>query len=142
MTQIDTEAASGDHNDLTSRNELEGISWPEPEFASSLVVTCHRLRGKAVGQLTVEELRVLIGQRIGLRCLLPRALALLEEDLFAEGDYFPGDLLASLVRLNDFGELPEAAARLREIARRALATGNADPDLEREIRAFLARGAR
>jgi hypothetical protein len=39
----------------------------------------------------------MIGQNIGLRHLLPRAVAVLEANPFAEGDYFPGDLLNAVL---------------------------------------------
>lgn len=40
----------------------------------------------------------MIGQEIGLRWLIPLALAILEADPLAEGDFYPGDLLASVLR--------------------------------------------
>jgi hypothetical protein len=42
----------------------------------------------------------MIGQQIGLRYLVPIALQYLRDDPLAEGDYCPGDLLATILRVN------------------------------------------
>lgn len=60
---------------------------------------CHQLRTKAVDKFSVEDRRIMIGQGISLPILVPKALTVLEADPLAEGDFFPGDLLASLLRL-------------------------------------------
>jgi len=77
--------------------ELEGIRWGPPEFESHVVVTCYRLRSKPVDEFTVEDLRIMIGQNIGLTHLLPRAVAILETNPLAEGDCFAGDLLSAVL---------------------------------------------
>jgi len=41
----------------------------------------------------------MIGQQIGLEFLVPIALERLAENPFAEGDFYPGDLLMTLLRL-------------------------------------------
>ncbi len=41
----------------------------------------------------------MIGQDIGSEYLVPVAMEVLERDLLAEGDYYPGDLLKSLITL-------------------------------------------
>ena len=61
--------------------ELEGNSWGEPDFASHVVVRCHELRRVPLGDLTPEDLRLLIGQDVGLEYLIPLALDLLEDCL-------------------------------------------------------------
>jgi len=80
-------------------DELDPPAWGEPEFDSSLVKTCHRLRHKPIGELSVEDLRIMIGQGIGLRWLVPLAVEVLEHDPLAEGDFYPGDLLVSVLRV-------------------------------------------
>jgi hypothetical protein len=62
-------------------------------------MTAHDLRRKPVGQLSSGELRLLIGQEIGLSYLVPVALDLLEAEPLAEGDFYPGDLLNSVLSL-------------------------------------------
>ena len=52
-----------------------------------------------VNQLTTEDLRMLIGQQIGLKFLVPLALGTLEQDPLAAGDLYKGDLLHAVVRV-------------------------------------------
>ena len=73
-------------------NELEG-EWGEPNFGSHLVTTCHELRKKPISSFTVEDLRIMIGQDIGLDYLIPLALETLEDNIFSEGNFYCGDLL-------------------------------------------------
>ncbi len=60
-----------------------------------------RLRKVPLNRLTVEDLRLLIGQGIGLQYLVPIALEFLEVDPLVEGDYFPGDLLKNVLAVKD-----------------------------------------
>lgn len=76
-----------------SLQELENHDWGDPDFDSHLVRTCHRLRRVPLAKLAVEDLRLLIGQKIGLAFLLPLAIEKLAENRQAEGDCYPGDLL-------------------------------------------------
>jgi hypothetical protein len=82
-----------------SLQQLEGANWGSPDFNSNLVRTCHRLRQIPVQELTVEDLRILIGQEIGLSFLLPLAIEVLVEDPLAAGDHYPGDLLCAVLRV-------------------------------------------
>jgi hypothetical protein len=75
--------------------------WPQPEYDSYLTATVHRLRKKPLAQFTIEDLRIMIGQSVGLAYLLPIALDHLVKRPFAEGDFYPGDLLAAAVRVED-----------------------------------------
>jgi hypothetical protein len=52
-------------------------------------------------RLRLEDLRLLIGQGDGLPYLVPLALEHLEKHPFAEGDFYPGDLLASVLTVAD-----------------------------------------
>jgi hypothetical protein len=74
-------------------DELEGIVSGPPTYDSYLVQTCHRLRTKPIGEFDIEDLRIMIGQNIGLPYLLPLALDRLEENPWARGHMYPGDLL-------------------------------------------------
>jgi len=78
--------------------QLENDDWGEPNFPSHLVTECHRLRRKPIDDFTVEELRIMIGQNIGVRYLLPRAIDILRDTPLAAGDFFEGDLLLSITR--------------------------------------------
>lgn len=80
-------------------DQLDPPAWGEPDFDSGLVRACHRLRRKPIGEFTVEDLRIMIGQQIGLRWLVPLALEVLETDPLAEGDFYEGDLLCAVLML-------------------------------------------
>jgi hypothetical protein len=87
--------ASFDRN--KSLQEIEGEDWSEPSFDSYLVTTIHRLRRKPFNEFTTEDLRIMIGQGIGLPYLIPMALERLSENPLAGGDFYPGDLLKSVL---------------------------------------------
>jgi len=77
--------------------ELDGEDWGEPAYNSYLVSTVHRLRRKPLEGFTIEDLRIMIGQNIGLAYLVPLAIEKLRDNPLAEGDYYPGDLLKSVL---------------------------------------------
>ena len=91
---------STSRHDNASLEELERSVWGEPTFASHLAMECHRLRRMQLRLLTTENLRMLIGQQIGLPFLVPRALELLGVDPFIGGDFYPGDLLCAVLKAN------------------------------------------
>ena len=103
--------------------ELEGARWDEPAFPSHLVSECHRLRKLPLGRFTIENLRIMLGQNIGSRYLLPIALERLEAEPFVEGDFYPGDLLCSVLSLprSFWAQHPELRARVAAVAARAVA---------------------
>ncbi|WP_172200498.1 contact-dependent growth inhibition system immunity protein [Saccharibacillus qingshengii] len=87
--------------DLTrTLEELEGESWDEPNFASSLVRQVHRLRKKPLCEWNNEELRLLIGQQMNLDLLLPLALERLIQNPFTSGDLYIGDLFCSVLKVD------------------------------------------
>jgi len=84
--------------DLTLRG-LEGVVRQLPnENISTLVKRCIELREKKLVDFDIEDLRLMIGQKEGLQYLIPLALNALIENPFAEGDYYEGDLLESLLK--------------------------------------------
>jgi hypothetical protein len=101
-------------------DELEGVVWGEPTFDSYLVTTCHRLRTKPVDDFSVEDLRIMIGQKVGLPHLIPLAVAVLERDPLAEGNYYPGDLLANVIGAEEWLQAhPEWLGRVVRVTERA-----------------------
>ena len=65
-----------------------------------LIARCKQLLTKPLGKFTAEDLRVMIGQGLALGHLVPLAIDLLVENPLAEGAFFPGDLLAAVLRLD------------------------------------------
>jgi len=121
--------------------QLEGQLWGEPAFDSHLVKTCHRRRTKPLDEFTVEDLRIMIGQEIGLPHLLPRAIEILENDPLAEGDHYPGDLLMSVIQAESFvASSPDLLRRVLGLADRAMARvgdDRVDEYVGRELTGFI-----
>ena len=90
---------------------LECDVWPVPDYPSRLVKKAHALRKTPLDDFTVEDLRLMIGQSIGLQYLLPRAMAVLANDPLAEGDFYPGDLLVQVVKISPRPQLAPLCAR-------------------------------
>jgi CDI immunity proteins len=60
--------------------ELDGHDWGAPESApTAMVARCLTLRRTPLSRLSPGDLRLLIGQQIGLEFLVPKALELLAE---------------------------------------------------------------
>jgi hypothetical protein len=97
-----------------SLQDLERNDWGEPEYDSYLVQTCHRLRRVPLADFATEDLRIMIGQEIGLLFLVPLALEKLEQDPLAGGHCYPGDLLNAVLRI------PESFWRIHYDMREAL----------------------
>jgi len=76
---------------------LENEVWDETGFRSVLMDRCFKLRKKCLNEFTVEDLRIMISQQIGLTYLIPLAIEIFKADIFAEGDLYPGDLLKSVL---------------------------------------------
>ena len=78
--------------------ELDNDIWTAPagEF-SFLVLTIHRLRKKPLKDFTIEDLRIAIGQNLNLIHLIPIAIKELRQNILAEGDFYEGDLLKSVL---------------------------------------------
>jgi hypothetical protein len=64
---------------------------------SYLITTCENLRKKLLKDFESEDLRIMIGQNIGLKYLIPIAIEVLENNILAEGDFYVGDLLKSVL---------------------------------------------
>ncbi len=103
--------------------ELDGEVWGEPEFNSYLVTTCHRLRRMPLRDFEEEDLRIMIGQGFSLDYLVPLAIEYLEEDPFARGDFYPGDLLENVLGVDRefWVHRPELHQRMKAIAESASA---------------------
>jgi hypothetical protein len=117
-----------------SLQQLGWQDWGEAAYDSHIVTECHRLRRVPLGEYRAEDLRITIGQNLGLEYLVPLALEQLQEDPFTEGTYFPGDLLVSVLGAN--GEFWQAHPGLREqvaaVAERAISLFPIVPDIARQ----------
>ncbi|MEW2330703.1 contact-dependent growth inhibition system immunity protein [Micromonospora chersina] len=133
---------------MTTIEQLKRDVWPDPgPDATFLVRRCTELRRKPLAEFTVEDLRIMLGQEIGVPALLPLAVQVLLREPLAEGDHYPGDLLHNVLRLPDsaWSNLRAERKRLASVLPELL-TGPpfSDPDLRprdpcREIRDAILR---
>lgn len=105
-------------NLIKSLEQLENDVWAEPAINSTLALECHRLRKVPLSDLSPEDLRMLIGQKIGLIFIVPLALNILEYNPLVSGNLYRGDLLTNVAAIpQEFWEKhPELNNRLVEIA--------------------------
>jgi hypothetical protein len=95
-----------------SLNQLFGARAQDASESGALATTCLTLYEKSLKDFSVENLRVMIGQNIGLEFLIPFAFELLRENLFIQGDYYPGDLLSVVMQAESvFGKRIEPFIR-------------------------------
>lgn len=77
--------------------QLENEVWGDVEDESYLIDTCKRLRKTPISQFTAEDFRIMIGQDISLDILIPLAMDMLSQNILAEGHFYAGDLLVSVI---------------------------------------------
>ena len=81
-------------------DELDPPAWGSPDYDSHLVRRTHELRRMPIEDFTVEDLRIMVGQQIALPHLVPQAVAVLEGNPLAQGDFYPGDLLQAVLHVD------------------------------------------
>jgi len=85
-----------------SLEQIEKDYWGEPDYDSYVVRTCHSMRKKPLSDVTIEELRLVIGQGFSLEYLIPIAIEKLNENILVEGDLYEGDLFSNVISKNTF----------------------------------------
>lgn len=114
---------------------LRGRAAQAQSFASSL-------RRVPLKDFSTEDLRIMIGQEIGLKYLLPIALVDLEKDPLAQGDFYPGDLLKNVLGISrefwrHHSELKERMDAIIEKAKAKLETLDESDELKETLKADL-----
>jgi CDI immunity proteins len=128
-----------------SLEQIENDPWGDaPTGATRLIATTHALRRTPPDALTVEDLRLLIGQHTSLTVLVPRALDSLERDPLIEGDLYPGDLPSAVLQVpaDYWTGHPRESTRMRAVAQQAITalappTDSVDDELLTRARTFL-----
>ena len=83
-----------------SLEELEDTYWQEPYEVNNLIQKVLALRRTPLNRFSTEDLRLMISQGFALAYLVPLALERLQDNLFVEGDFYPGDLLQSVLHVD------------------------------------------
>lgn len=85
-----------------SIENLEKDFWGQsPEDSTPLVDKVHRLRTIQIEKLEPKDLRLLIGQNVGLEFLIPVALDILRDNIFADTELYKGDLLKMVITVDN-----------------------------------------
>lgn len=88
------------HDENKTLLELCKMLDAKTNFESYVVQTSESAIRKPLKELSNEEIRLLIGQKIGLKYLIPMALHILDENILIDCHYYNGDLLEALLELN------------------------------------------
>ena len=124
-----------------SLNDLIGRPAPEPVLGSHHETAYLAACARPLSQLSVEELRLLIGQRESLDVVVPLALDFLEHDPLVSGELFEGDLLATVLRrpaMEFWAARPDLFRRVRRVIE-GVAGMQLDRELQRDITSFKER---
>jgi hypothetical protein len=110
-----------DRDELRTVRVLLGLPKSFPPYETPLIEKCEAALETPLDELSLQQMRLLINQGIGLDLLMPRALDVLDRDPAISVTFFEGDLLrACLTAPPEFwSRRGEQAARLAGIARRA-----------------------
>lgn len=120
---------------------LDG-TWPDPgPDATRLVRDAHLARTVPLQELDAEQLRLLLTQGIGVEHVAPLTLRRLATDPLLEGDLYPGDVLAAVLRLDQqyWRDHPDDRDELLRIAHHLGASGDVDEELGADVASFLQR---
>ena len=83
-----------------SIEQLEKDIWKNPsKFPTDMIEKCYRYRKISIAELTNEQIRLLISQKIGVEYLVGIALEKLERNILTECDFYEGDLLIAVSSL-------------------------------------------
>jgi hypothetical protein len=118
-----------------SLQEIDGDDWGDPETAETpMIGRVLALRRKPLRDLDDGEVRLAVGQKVGFPIVLEVAIRRLRADPLIEGDYYPGDVLAALVRLDevDWGGRDDLRSELEALFRQAMEQSTEDTDAFRE----------
>lgn len=80
--------------------ELENDYQTEPDFPDDTEQRIHALRKTPLDRLSIGDIHLLISRNRSLHHLLPLAIEKLSQNVFAEGDFYPGDLLQSVLNID------------------------------------------
>lgn len=80
-----------------SIEELENDFWQDHDYPTDLIKKIHLYRKIPLKELSLEQIRVLITQNVGLKFLIPEALEILNTNILTDTGLYEGDLLISVI---------------------------------------------
>ncbi len=80
--------------------QLLGSDWEKFDFESELINKIKACGKIPLRNLSIEQLRLLIGQSLALDIIIPIALEILDKNILVEGDLYPGDLLLKVLQIS------------------------------------------
>lgn len=83
-----------------SLQNLEKKVMTNDGYSSNLTARCTELLSRPLNEYSVEDMRIMIGQQVGLNYLIPLALEQLHINILSEGDYYAGDLLNVVLKVD------------------------------------------
>jgi len=125
-----------------SIEQLQCNSRSEAGSPSGVAARCHQFSRVPVKDLSTEQVRLLLSQDVGTIFLLDKTLQILETDILADGDFYPGDLLSAILNINKiyWKTKPDLAARLHVLLsqKRTMIRNAGHKRLYREVEQFMA----
>lgn len=82
-------------------NDLYGAKPLEPPYPSQLVESCEKVCATPLKDLSASQIRLLVGQKTGLKWLMPMALGILRDNPLVEASHFQGDLLQACLNVEE-----------------------------------------
>ena len=131
-------------NRSKSLQELDGADWGDPRTAETpMIGQVLALRRKPLKDLSDAERRLAVSQKVGLPFILGFAMERLSSNPLLEGEHYPGDILAALLRLDDADWAGMDALRvdLSKLFQRAMGRSGEDADDFRISFGLLAKGS-
>ena len=107
--------------------DIENSDWGEPSAATSVERTVRELRRVPIGELTADQMALLVRQGVGLPTLVPLALDSLENEIAPAAEMYPGELLLSLISANHWHDIPQFRRRLVTLIENAKAAAQEHP---------------
>lgn len=122
-----------------SLEELENSYWKDSGFDSYIVRTVQAARKKPLSELSNEEIRVLVSQKVGLKYILPIAVAILKRNPMIEACLYEGDLLSCVLRLSpsDWSDNPYELREFHLIVQENQSAFDFDEEIVNLAKGFL-----
>lgn len=114
-----------------SLQELEGADWGDASTAETpMIGRVLVLRRKPLRHLSDSEVRLAVSQKVGFPFTLKLAIDRLSANPLLEGENYPGDVLAALLRVEDADWVGRHAlrARLTELFEQAMSLEGKDAE--------------